>query len=49
MNSYKKFSEDKLSDRSKFIGSEKINKFDISRFIQNDVSTDSCSHYQVLC
>ena len=49
MNSYKKFSEDKLSDRSKFIGSEKINnKFDISRFIQNDVSTASCSHYQVL-
>ena len=34
---------------AEFIGNEKINnKFDISRFIQNDVSTASCSHYQVL-
>ena len=34
---------------TQFIGNEKINnKFDISRFIQNDVSTASYSHYQVL-
>ena len=34
---------------TQFIGNEKINnKFDISKFIQYDVSTASCSHYQVL-
>ena len=34
---------------TQFTDNEKINnKFDISRFILNDVSTASCSHYQVL-
>ena len=34
---------------TQFIGNEKINnKFNISRFIQNDVSTASCTHYKVL-
>ena len=34
---------------AQFISNEKINnKFDIPRFIQSDVSTASCSHYQVL-
>ena len=33
---------------TQFTGNEKMkNKFDISRFIQNDISTASCSHYQV--
>ena len=33
-----------------FIGNEKIyNKFDISRFIQNNVSNAPCNHYRVLC
>ena len=34
---------------TQFIGNGKINnKFDISRFIQNDASTASYSHYKVL-